>query len=359
MDSNASRNGAKIEDTMGSRTQTTTVSGPLSWEEARLTLRNVMEKYMETSLPFVESTTSNQPAEKWWQILFRWDVDFLAGAIVSVALLGLSVASLVTRNNGDIGMSAALNAAAGLTIYRAQVAASTLLLVGSFFCVFLVKRREYTFAHDSDVSKRKTLRKFLRANQDHDESLISSDERNSGEDSVGQQQLHHSGTSRTGIFPAYRRSGEREAVWYRIPTLLLVKGDYIALQVGDVAPARCKLMNADSQGSATCVIQGGETITASTFGDLWGLSPSLKFLPGKSTISSQSRELLELCNHMSLFVLEETPLEPFLRLPNGKIHVKVMLLYPTCYISSLLTHTFYSHSQAKAATSAPTVGCDP
>ena len=343
MDSSAaSRIGAETDDAMDSRTETTPVSGPLSWEEARSTLRHVMEQYMETSLPVVESTTSNQPAKKWWQILFRWDVDFFAGAIVSVALLGLSVASLVTRNNGNIGMNAALNAAASLTVYRAQVAASTLLLGASFFCVFLVKRREYTFARDSDVSKRKTLRKFLRATQDENENVSSSDERTSrdvsgrkdDEASTKGQQLHHSGTSRTGIYPAYRRSGQREAFWLRIPRLLLVKGDYIAMQVGDVAPARCKLINPNAQGSTNCVIQGGETITATTFGDLWGLPPTLKFIPGKSTVSSESRELLELCNHMSLFVLEETPLEPFLRLPNGKTDVNEIMLHSTHCISA-------------------------
>lgn len=308
---------------------------PLSWKEARSTLRTVMEYYMETPLPVVKSvnTPNQQATTKWWECLFEWDIDFFVGAAVSTTLLGLSIASLATRNHGKIGMDAALNAAASLTIYRAQVAASTLFLFGSFFCVFLVKRREYTFAHDSDVSKRKTLAKFLRSTENcDDESVVTGNQKSNGEDirqsktnsqdSPEKQlpQLHHSGTSRTGIYPAYRLSESNEAFWFRIPTLLLVKGDYVALQVGDVAPARCKLLTDDAQRSSTapCIIEGGERITTSSFGDLWGLSPSFQFPPGKSTVPSDSRQLLELCNHMSVFVLEETPLESFLRLPNGK-----------------------------------------
>lgn len=328
--------GLASEDLARSSTETT-VSGPLSWEEARSTLRRVMEKYMETPLPVVKSTNapSNQTT-KWWQCMFQWDVDFYSGAAVSAALLGLSAASLATRKRGHVGMDAVLNAAASLTIYRAQVAASTLLLVGSFFCIFLVKRREYTFAHDSDVSKRKIITKFLTATHEQSDGTTSSEKNIYGDESgrckgdkhpTGKvQQLHHSGTSRTGIYPAYRRSectNQQEAYWYRIPTLLLVKGDYIALQVGDVAPARCKLMNPDSQSTTTsspCIIEGGETITVTSFGDLWGLSPSLKFPPGKSTVPSDSRQLLELCNQKRVFVLEETPLESFLKLPNGKCY---------------------------------------
>lgn len=303
------------------------VSSPLSWEEARLTLRHVMETYMETPLPVVKSPKNDEKVKsKPWELLFEWNVDFYVGALVSAALLGMSIAALVTRKNGGIGMNAALNAAANLTVYRAQVAGSTLLLVGSFFSIFLVKRREYSFARDSDVSKRKTIKKYLRSALDENSKYLTSSVRSNGEESTRSSagentgpkvpQLHHSGTSRTGIYPAYRRSENEDAFWYRIPVLLLAKGDIIALQVGDVAPARCMLLSSDSLRSK-CTIEGGEMITASTFGDLWGLSPCQKFPPGKSTVPSNSCKLMELCNNMSLFVLEETPLEPFLRLPNG------------------------------------------
>jgi hypothetical protein len=245
----------------------------------------------------------------------------------------MSMASFVTRKREDV--APALNAAASVTIYRAQVAASALLLAGSFFCIFLVMRREYTFAHDSDVSKRKIIRKFLRESQQQNDSKS---EGNNGEESGRtkvdkeleniSQQLHHSGTSRTGIYPVYRRSEQQEACWHSIPTLLLVKGDYIALQVGDVAPTKCKLMN--SSLSTACIIECGERITVESFGDLWGLSPSIKFPPGKSTIQPESRDLLDLCNQMSVFSLEETPLESFLRLPNGKKHARLCVLSVPC-----------------------------
>lgn len=311
-------------------TTTTTISGPLSWDDARSKLKAVMEKYMETSLPVVQSTaTDNQTTSKWWECVFQRNLDFLVGVAVSLALLGLSVASLVSRNNGYINENAVLNAGASLRVYRAQVAASTLLLFGSFFCVFLVKRREYTFCHDSDVSKRKTIAKFLKSTEKccRNDAVTSSERASTSRDAQNGPttpkvpQLHHSGTSRTGIYPAYRLpvSGQQEAFWYSIPTLLLVEGDYIALQVGDVAPARCKLLaSTDSLSSTSRIIEGGERITTSSFGNLWGLSPSIQFPPGKTTVPSQSRQLLQLCNHMSVFRVEATPLESFLRLPNGK-----------------------------------------
>ena len=34
--------------------------------------------------------------------------------------------------------------------------------------------------------------------------------------------------------------GKGEGQWHRIPTLLLVEGDFIALKVGDTAPAKCR-----------------------------------------------------------------------------------------------------------------------
>ncbi len=314
------------------------VTSPLSWEEARSTLRHVMENYMETPLPIVQSPKHDEKAKSMpWEYLFDWNVDVYVGALVSAALLGMSIAALVTRKNGEIGMKAALNAAASLRVYRTQVAGSVLLLAGSFFSVFLVKRREYTFARDSDVSKRKIIKKYLRSALDQDSKYLTSSVRSNSEESARSKagddpglkgdpgskipQLHHSGTARTGIYPAYRRSEKQDAFWYRIPVLLLAKGDIIALQVGDVAPARCMLLSSESDCPilrSKCTIEGGEMITASSFGDLWGLSPCQKFPPGKSTVPSTSCKLLELCNNMSLFVLEETPLEPFLKLPNGK-----------------------------------------
>ena len=322
MDPNISKNstdtGEASQDVAPSTEQTAPdQDSPLSWDEARAALRDVMEKYMATPLPVVKAKTAAIPTtHKWWECLFRWDVDLYAGAAVSAALLGLSVASLATRKHGD--GHTVLNASASVLIYRAQLAGSALLLAGSFFCIFLVKRRQYTFAHDSDVSKRRTIAKFLRATRDYNEA--DTNERNNGGESgrpkVEKEQLHHSGTSRTGIYPVFRRSEQQDVLWYSIPTLLLVRGDFIALQVGDVAPARCKLINPNS--STACFIEGGESITVESFGDLWGLSPSIKFSPGKTTIPADSRELLDLCNHMSVFVLDETPLESFLRLPNGK-----------------------------------------
>lgn len=304
---------------------------PLSWSEARAILKDVMEKYMKRPLPVVKyDSSSNRSGSSAWVSWFRFDMDFYAGALpVAVALFVLSIASLETRKSGV--NSSGLNASASLSVYQAQVVASTLLLAATIFSMLLVKRRQYTFSRDCDVSKRTTIAKFVKATKEQAEGLIEMTRKDesylSQSDStvLGNHQRHHSGTSRTDIYPAYRRTdlvNEQGAFWHRVPTLLLVKGDFVALQVGDVAPTRCKLMSArdHGKGTATAVeVHGGERITIESFGDARP-SPTSDFPRGKSTVPQHSCQLLELCNNMSVFVLEETPLESFLNLPHGRHH---------------------------------------
>lgn len=334
--------------------------GPLSWAEARATLTVVLEKYMKRPLPVVKSTASAQKASV-WQCCFRWDADFYAGALpVSVALLALSITSLEARKRGDA--DSALNASAGVTVYRTQVAGSTLLLAGTLISIFLVKRREYIAARDSDVAKRTTITRFLKATKGLGEGIrdaISHGSPRSKTESeiVGDQQLHHSGTSRTDIYPAYRRSNsakQQGGFWHRVPTLLLVKGDFFALQVGDVAPAKCKLLDAKGKVKPSCTVEGGERITVGSFGDSQP-SPTSKFPRGKSTVPPQSRELLELCNHMSVFIVEETPLESFLSLPHGEFFANRPPFrdHLCVYMSFRLSHTPVCHFSETEATPTP------
>lgn len=298
--------------------------GPLSWAEARSSLAEVLEKYMKRPLPVVKFTSSEQKVST-WPCCSRWHADFYAGALpVSIALLALAIASLVARKRGDA--ESGLNASAALSVYRTQVAGATLLLAGALISIFLVKRREYIFARDSDIAKRTTITQFLKATEEQGEStlemLMSDGSARSKAESeiVVDQHLHHSGTSRTDIYPVYRRSdtvNQQGGFWHRVPTLLLVRGDLVALHVGDVAPARCRLIDSTGTVKSLCVIEGGERITVASFGDS-PPSPTSKFPRGKSVVSPESRHLLELCNHLSLFEMEETPLESFLGLPHGK-----------------------------------------
>ena len=148
-----------------------------------------------------------------------------------------------------------------------------------------------------------------------------------------------------------------EGQWHRIPTLLLVKGDYIALKVGDTAPAKCTgVPSAYSEKSGSnngctngIVFEAGERLTIKSMSPLVKESLALSDLPdsasaasiatiptsnatttkstnpkhhkkgggllpaGRSTLKYHSEEMLLLANGVKIFVLLETPLDSFLR----------------------------------------------
>lgn len=110
-------------------------------------------------------------------------------------------------------------------------------------------------------------------------------------------------------YRVYRSSGnEGKCGWFRVPNLLLVKGDLIALQVGDVAPASVRLSSIDRHWSAF------NSTTAGDFAPGERIAESLQYdsLPlGKSKCSvsaDNSSQLLSLANQMQLFHVLETPL---------------------------------------------------
>ena len=98
--------------------------------------------------------------------------------------------------------------------------------------------------------------------------------------------------------------------WSRIPSLLLVQGDLVALQIGDIAPADCEL--ADPKDSVIhCRV--GDAVKTSFLQD--GYHSTLP--TGRTTVPKDSELFLQLCNGMRLFRVTETPLEKFLRKPIG------------------------------------------
>ncbi len=122
--------------------------------------------------------------------------------------------------------------------------------------------------------------------------------------------------------------------WHRIPSLLLVQGDFIALKVGDTAPAKCRALHSwetsTHEGNAARIdvpkiIKAGERLTVDSLPHFAkeSLMPPSKstvnnnkrsvFPPGKSTLKNQSEELLLLANGLQIYELLETPLASFLR----------------------------------------------
>ena len=161
------------------------------------------------------------------------------------------------------------------------------------------------------------------------------------------------------VYSTYRLVDDHRGWWHRIPSLLLVEGDYIALKVGDTAPAKCVAVEDDGRRN---VIEAGERLTidslsppareslalestkASTTADTDGVASLLcdsfssagtlptsnmtktsskkggALPPGRSTLTCHSEEMLLCANGVQIFALLETPLHQFLRKDTIKQH---------------------------------------
>jgi hypothetical protein len=314
---------------------------PLSWSEARARLRELLEKYLsepslssrklnanvqaffsatETTPAAATKTTATATAEKpflsWWIL---GDLDLYAGSLpLSIALFVLACISLNERRDGHGHLG--LQPAAKLAIYRGELAASVLLVAGSIVSLWMVRRRRFLCNNDGENAKRREILRFLRT--------VASD-KNSDKDSAGNTAtsamgfgdagVSVAGTALTDIYPVYRQSGSGDdalASWARVPSLLLVAGDYIALQVGDIAPASCAMVDPSSLTKVS-TIASGDRIELSSFGNTLG--GVMNQLPrGRSTLPMDSDHLLTLCNKMRVFRVQKAPLDDFIHRSQGK-----------------------------------------
>jgi Cation transport ATPase len=333
---------------------------PLSWREARTKLCNVLKCYISSSREdMVSCGTDKQVCEKdvdKTNVWFLNNLDCYFGSILcSLALLVLSV-TLYIRNDRDErdsiqdGSNETLNSS--LRLYQSHIIGSTLLFSGSMLSVWFLRRRCISNARGAETKKRHAIETFLPVLQelinckgDHENSLT--------EEEKKPLQQNIPGTSLTDIYPVYRLDGDgRNGKWHKIPSLLLVEGDFIALQLGDTAPADCKLVTGNKLGSSAPRNLSAPNLRAmgasgaSSFqpkvphreqvilkaGDRVELSPRLKlenrgniqvcdplFLPGKSKISEHSKKLLYLTNHSKVFKVLKSPIATFLRKKTGKV----------------------------------------
>ena len=233
------------------------------------------------------------------------DLDLYAVALpLSLTLVILSVTSLTSGGR-------LLHAAAKAQVYQGQLAASCFLLAGTILGIVLTWRRRRTCKKDRYVAKKRVITKFLAAMDKHSEQHTANIQQSpsvptktiSGTD----HGLDLSGTSLTDVYPVYRRQEESEA-WHKLPALLLVKGDVIAMQVGDICPAQCKRQNGH-------IIAALERITTATLG-CTPISSTSSLPKGKTTVAPDSTHLLTLCNNMFVSTVEESPLNAFLNRPN-------------------------------------------
>lgn len=262
--------------------------------------------------------TRLQRIELWIdRVWLAHELDMVMALLLSAGLLVLSIVSYQQRMLSPNASSSGLNPRADLSVYKSQLAASILFVTGSTFSILVSWRRKVTSRRDSYVGKRRTVLSFLnKLNMWEEAQEEDAVERPTQVNDQGRKKeaVQLSGTALTDVYSVYRLSSDSESVpggqWHKLPSLLLVQGDFVSLQVGDIAPASCTLVPmADSRstrGGAAAVgplhLAAGErfTGTAVTFSTI---------PPGRSTLKPEnSRELLELCNRTSIFVVTETPL---------------------------------------------------
>lgn len=255
--------------------------------------------------------------------------------------LAVSVALLMVAS---FALSRQASSSAEKRIYRGMVAGAVLLTVGSLSGVWVVRRRRFLCWNDSNTARRREVRKFLRATaaasssspEEPTETAVPPSNTNNttatstkNNSNTPKREEVSSLTAQTGVYPVYRRKqappGQKQSsssyVWSRVPSLLLVKGDWIALQIGDVGPASCMLKR---YGAAPMYIEVGERLTvehfASTAEQLTSTLPRGRrtLSVGSSSNGSEGGGLVDdhfltMCNNMNIFTIVESPIDVFLR----------------------------------------------
>jgi hypothetical protein len=285
------------------------------------------EDYLQTSVKKVNRSSTNTgnnndshaaPSSLSVQLKWRqWDLDMVVGAFgISLSLLTIAIFSYVRDNNGSSPETSMSSFA------TSQLVGAVLIFLGCIFNVWLIARYRYSTSQGTDNLKRRMISRFLRELEQQEEACLENPSvgfvnEDNGIDLVG--------TSLTAIYPVFRLSQDPSgktngASWSRIPTLLLVQGDLIGLQIGDIAPATCRTL----EGKASVVFEKGDTISLEASNNTVEGIVS-KFPKGRTTLPTDSDELLDLCNNIRVFEIMETPLVAFLREPEHASKVPQIL----------------------------------
>ena len=334
-------------------------SRPLSWTEARQKLKDCLEQYVEEStkqqyrrmrrsLHNNESENENEDEDNpsspssslVKSVWFRWDLDIWFGSVgSSVAILvvgALATVESITQNDDPRSM---LSSSSFFHRFaRSQLTGSILILIGCLMNIWSINRYRFSASQGTDGLKRRMIARFIRTIADEEEHCS---RKNAKTDNISHDRsdkdnngIDLTGTSLTDIYPVYRRStvstvttsqtgaasnGNNEVPsgsWSRVPALLLVRGDLIALQVGDVAPCKCRVLNTEGgEQKISAEFDVGETITVRKSSESEeNIKQIISDLPkGRTTFPPDSNKLLQLCNGMTVFKVLETPIVPLLR----------------------------------------------
>ncbi|KAL7555548.1 hypothetical protein ACA910_013029 [Epithemia clementina (nom. ined.)] len=306
---------------------------PLSWPYARAKLRHILQTYVDESPPSKSSPrpgrrpnlSNNSPASQVENWLIAWaienNVDLHAGSLLlSLSLLILACFSLTAAKDGN-DKGGALNLGAGLHVYRGQLAASVLLLAGAIASFWIVQRNSFLCANDSIHSKKREIVKFLKLVREVDFEMGTATTTSSSVDGTSSSANTNnsnvltfrnlpktlSETAPCDIYPVYRQLSPGRFQWTRLPSLLLVEGDFVALQVGDISPADCCLVEFPE-----IQVKAGESVTL----DAMEKDLIMAQLPrGRTSLPNLSENLLLVCSNIRIFKVQQAPIKEFIRRP--------------------------------------------
>ncbi len=304
----------------------------LTWKEAREKLLQVVEHHLEVHThDRCSNLNASDKKKKKWDFYYWFNfVDLAAALASSVILFIISTMSLVERVASSPSATK-LTPEADTYVYICDLVGSIFAVVASSVSILVVWARRRAYGCNRHVGVRRALRAFstfLKKQPPKEErysnmNIIPPE----GVDISAEQQGPSvnpidlsSGTTLTDVYTVYRSDQ-----WHHVPSLLLVEGDLIAMQVGDTSPAWSEeivtLMSRENSvvtaSFSPTVVQAGEKISAvETFNVDTCYEQKQDYLPtlpkGKLIRSPDSKDLLQLCNNMRIFLVKETPLKRFL-----------------------------------------------
>ena len=311
-------------------------SGPLSWKEARHRLKCTLENWTKEQQH--NTTTPSQPFK--YRFLCLENLDILLAIILCITFVVLSFA-LPQSHHDDLPKSYLLM----------QRIAAILFLLSSLASAYILNRWATVREGDCSIERRRCVGAFLKEMEKtsegvlamNDETIPSEEQRDDYAVDIIPRKNNEDVYSAFRINDTTRQradSNNRSGQWHRIPSLLLVKGDHIALKIGDTSPAKCTSISEEGGGKnnscfSPITVQTGERLSMETL----GTDAKLLSRTGKSTVTLKADEdLLTLANGVLVFELLETPLQLFLSKDTfGKICVM-----DSCGLSYM--HSQYSRS---------------
>ena len=306
---------------------------PLTWNEARSRLRHTLERWdderrrqqkqncndgdvgitdVTDNNNINNHTTSTAAArggnfKRLLSTMSKLDDPDMIFITVPLSLLFVILSFLLLpTNNNDSDEDTNNNYSIIYHGIKMEQAASLLYLISSITSLWITKRRRKVSQDtDSSIERRRCVSSFLDGmkkcrrennNMECDESKrysssksrmnINNDNMMKNVDTIPRKNVED-------VYSTYRINSNHVVVgqqqsqqqqqqqgrghWHRIPTLLLVEGDFIALKVGDIAPARCTLVrnsssndddDDDVHGTTKKNIEAGERLTIDSLSSL-------------------------------------------------------------------------------------------